>query len=229
MSSRCNELTLLYIEDDDELRKQFARILTPRFAKIFEAADGEEALALYQEEHPDMILADINLPRIDGLELIRMIRKEDKQTPIMVLSAYSDKEKLLKAVKLGLTEYLVKPVPYKRLLTLLEEMASGLDDNRSNIDTIRLRSSYEWRVTQRVLLFEGRIIVLTSRETTLLKSLIDNINTVITITMIENSVWKDDGADHHISFSHLLKRLRKKLPEELIENIYGEGYRILSR
>ena len=108
--SNTSELTLLYVEDDIKLREQFMRVLKPKFKEVYEASDGVHALVLYAQYSPDMMLVDINLPKIDGLEVIEKIRKSDKTTPIVILSAYSDQEKLLRAMTLGLSEYLIKPV-----------------------------------------------------------------------------------------------------------------------
>ena len=117
------DLTLLYIEDDEALKEQFVRFLKPKFKEVLEAIDGIEALEKYDAHHPDMIVVDINLPKLDGLEVIEHIRKHDKDTPVVVLSAYSDQEKQLKAINLGLSDYLVKPVPRQKLLDFLEVMA----------------------------------------------------------------------------------------------------------
>ena len=120
---KTNDLTLLYVEDDAALREQFIRVLNPRFKVLYEAEDGKQALALYTEHNPDMMIVDINLPYIDGLEVIEKIRKSNENMPIVVMSAYSDQEKLFKAVKLGLSDYLIKPVPLKKLYTVLDAMA----------------------------------------------------------------------------------------------------------
>ena len=115
------EMTLLYIEDDEVIREKFVHFLKPKFKEVFEAVDGVEALEKYHAYCPDMIVVDINLPKLDGLEVIEHIRKHDIETPIVVLSGYSDQIKLLKAIRLGLSDYLVKPVPRQKLLSFIEE------------------------------------------------------------------------------------------------------------
>ena len=79
---RLKGLTLLYVEDDKVLREQFMRILKPRFKEVYEASDGLEALQKYAQYAPDMIVADINLPHIDGLEVIEKVRASDEHTLI---------------------------------------------------------------------------------------------------------------------------------------------------
>jgi DNA-binding response OmpR family regulator len=223
------ELTLLYIEDDEVLREQFIRVLKPKFKEVYEAADGKEALKKYEQHHPNLMLVDINLPKIDGLEVIKRVRESDKYTPIVVLSAYSDKEKLLKAIKLGLSDYLVKPVPHKKLLALFDEIALKYENKKEENDLIALQNGYFWKKEEKILSYHDEIIPLTKREIMLLDCLLEQLNRIVTFEVIEALIWQnEDDADHYSSLSHLLKRLRKKLPEELIENIYAEGYRIHS-
>lgn len=227
--SRISELTLLYVEDDCELREQFVRVLKARFKHVFEAEDGIKALEMYEKHTPHMMVIDINLPKKDGLEVIEHIRKNDKYTPIVILSAYSDQEKLLRAMKLGLSDYLIKPVPHKKLITLLDEMAL-IDENRViKQNVIVLHNGYFWNKEEKRLSYDDEIITLTKRERIFLHYMVKQVDKVITFDSLENLIWENEESEiAYSSLSHLLKRLRKKLPEELIENIYGEGYRISS-
>jgi len=227
--SQLYDLTLLYVEDDDELREQFLRVLELKFREVYQAIDGSEALEVYRDKKPHIIITDINLPRLDGLELIENIRKEDKETPIVILSAYSDQEKLLRAIKLGLSEYMIKPVPHKKLLLALHDIA--IKYNKTLIDTnlVTLKNGYTWKKDERILSYKEEIIALTKREMLLLDLMINHIDKIVTPYSIENLLWQNKNSEEvSNSLSHLLKRLRKKLPQELIENIYGEGYRISS-
>lgn len=220
---KLNELTLLYIEDDNELREQFVRVLKPRFKKVYEAVDGLQALQMYEEHSIDVMLVDINLPKIDGLEVIERVRKDDKDTFIIVLSAYSDQEKLLKAIKLGLTEYLIKPVPYEKLLCVFDELVF------KEKATILLQNGYSWKKEEKIFFHNDQIIPLTKRETVFIEFMIEQVNKVVTLNSIGNLIWEnEDSSVAYSSLSHLLKRLKKKLPEKFIENIYGEGYRVSS-
>jgi len=223
------DLTLLYVEDDDELRKQFLRVLKLKFRTVYQAVDGAQAIDIYRDKQPNIIITDINLPKVDGLELIENIRKEDKETAIVIISAYSDQDKLLRAIKLGLSEYLIKPVPLKKLLLTLEEIVLNNDHKVADKNIITLKNGYAWKSEERILIYGEKQISLTKREMTLLDFMIREIDKVITPYIIEELLWQDkDPIDVNSSMSHMLKRLRKKLPKELIENIYGEGYRISS-
>ena len=228
--SKIYELTLLYVEDDNALREQFVRILRPKFKEIYEASNGLEALEKYETFSPDMMLVDINIPKIDGLEVIELIRKSNKTIPIVILSAYSDEKKLLRAITLGLSQYLVKPVAHKKLLSLFEEMALLYEKKRDEKNIILLKNDYLWQKKEKILSHQEETIPLTKRERILLEFLIQKLNIVVTVDSITNLLWEDE--EHRVAYSslsHLLKRLRKKLPRDLLENIYGEGYKITSK
>ena len=228
--SKTNQLTLLYVEDDNALREQFVRILRPKFKEIYEASDGVEALEKYETYSPDMMLVDINIPKIDGLEVIDLVRKGDKNIPIVILSAYSDQKKLLSAIKLGLSEYLIKPVPHKKLLTVLEDMALNYELKEKERNLILLQNDYSWKKEEKTLCYHDEIISLTKRERVFLEFMVKQVDKIVLFSSIENLIWENEESQvAYSSLSHLLKRLKKKLPEELIENIYGEGYRITSK
>lgn len=227
--SNINELTLLYVEDDHALREQFVRVLTPKFKQVFEAADGAHALEIYEQYTPDMMVVDINLPKIDGLDVIEKVRKNNETIPIVILSAYSDQEKLLRAIKLGLSDYLIKPVPHKKLLAILDEMVLKYEKLRDKKNVIKVQNGYLWDKNEKSLSYCDAVIALTKREMLLLDLLFKQINKIVTRESIANVLWEhEESTDAYSALSHLLKRLRKKLPKELIDNIYGEGYRITS-
>jgi len=226
---KTNDLTLLYVEDDAALREQFIRVLKPRFRELYAAEDGKQALELYAEHSPDMMIVDINLPYIDGLEVIEKIRKSNENMPIVVMSAYSDQEKLFKAVKLGLSDYLIKPVPLKKLFTVLDSMALKYKNKIDINNLVHLLNDYIWKKEEKELCYRDETISLTKRERMFLEFMMQQLNKVVIFDSITDLIWEDEEYSvAYSSLSHLLKRLRKKLPKELIENIYGEGYRITS-
>ncbi len=104
-----NKFTLLYVEDDVEILENVKYLFSKSFKEIYTAKDGEEGLAAYHEYKPDIILSDINMPKLDGLSLVNKIREDDKDIPIVLISAYSDRDKLLQAIEIGVSSYVVKP------------------------------------------------------------------------------------------------------------------------
>ncbi len=111
---------MLYVEDDEQTRANMSSYLRLKYNTVLEAKDGVEAYELYLNEQPDLMLVDIELPNMNGLELVEKIRDKNNTIPIIITSAYSDKQKLLAAIKLNLVDYLTKPISRHRLKDVLE-------------------------------------------------------------------------------------------------------------
>jgi CheY-like chemotaxis protein len=103
-------LKLLYIEDDRDIQEIYLDILKESVDKIYSAYDGEEGYEMYLSLKPDIILLDINMPKIDGLTLAKKIREVDKDVKIIITTAYGEQDKLLEAIELYLIKYIIKPI-----------------------------------------------------------------------------------------------------------------------
>jgi YesN/AraC family two-component response regulator len=110
-------LSLLYVEDNKSLSQVKLEIFQEMFAKVVYAEDGYEGLKAYQEEHFDLVITDINMPNMDGIQMIEKIRKTDANQAVMVLSAYGEYEYLSRLNELNITSFLTKPVETKKLIS----------------------------------------------------------------------------------------------------------------
>ena len=113
-------ISLLYIEDEDDVRKCMRGLLSRRFDKVWVAENGAEGLALYRENSPDIVLTDISMPVMDGLEMSRAILEFDDRANIIVTSAHNESHYLLEAIDLGVSNYLVKPLEWEKVDATLE-------------------------------------------------------------------------------------------------------------
>jgi len=104
------DCTLLFVEDNHEIQEQIKEIFTDEIKTLYQAYDGKEGLEIYREKKPDIVLTDINMPLLNGLEMSREIKKIDKYQPIFMISAYDDKEILLDALNMGIDGFIVKPI-----------------------------------------------------------------------------------------------------------------------
>ncbi|NGZ26079.1 MAG: diguanylate cyclase [Magnetococcales bacterium] len=120
------KLTVLFVEDDEEIRQQMVQFLSRRFKQVRVACNGKQGLAAFREEKPDIILSDILMPEMDGLSMIRAIRDHHHHIPIIVLTAYNEEQYLLRSIELGIDRYLLKPVNTKSLSEALEKIVSNL-------------------------------------------------------------------------------------------------------
>jgi signal transduction histidine kinase len=119
-------LRLLYAEDDALQRKQLSVFLGPKFADVTVATNGQEALRLYRQQSPDMVISDIEMPLMTGLEMAAEIKSCDRDVPIILTTAISDTEHLLDAIRIGIDNYVVKPVIPSVLMTTISKSAEIL-------------------------------------------------------------------------------------------------------
>jgi len=215
------DLKILYAEDNEKIRDSYALVLKRYFTEVIEACDGKEALELYRSHKPDIVLTDINMPELDGLELIRIIRQDDKMTKIIVLSAYSDQEKLLKAIPLGLFAYLVKPLKGDDFKKVLTEVASHTEKS----DQLKLSNGYVFDINARKLFNGSKEVELTTQEFTIVDMLADNLHNPVSWELMSFSLWDENHDENKSKIQNIIKRLRKKVPD-LIESVYGFGYKI---
>lgn len=216
-------VTILYADDGTAARSYYAAFLGHLFRTVYEARDGEEAWQLYQKHRPDIMLLDVEMPKLNGLELAERIRQDDSQTRIIIATAYINEQRLLQAVELGLTRFLPKPFGRRSFRETLEKAVLELDDKHF----INLGGSYQWNSSKYELFYEGEPVKLTSRENALLTLLSSKPGRVFQNYTIEQHLWPlDFDEDNGPRLKALIKRIRKKLPEGCIENVYGEGYRI---
>lgn len=120
-------LTLLLVEDDEELKNSIKETLSIFFKNIITAKDGQEALLIYSKSNIDLIITDYVMPLMNGYELCKELRDKNRKIPLVIMSNYSDQEKLLKSITLELTDYLVKPIEYKQLVETLLKMIEKLE------------------------------------------------------------------------------------------------------
>jgi len=115
------QVKILFVEDDDMQRNELFTFLKRRVQKVYTASNGEEGYEKYKSIKPDIIITDLRMPRMDGLELVKMVREKDRLIPIIVTTAMNDKETILKSIDVGITNYIVKPVDTNELLSILVE------------------------------------------------------------------------------------------------------------
>jgi PAS domain S-box-containing protein len=125
------KLNVLYVEDDEKIRVEMAEILNNFFGNVYSAEDGSKGLELYHEKKDkiDVIVSDINMPIMNGIEMAKEIRKDDKKVFIMFMTAFSDVNFLLDAISVKVYDYIVKPVNIKKLLSAISELGDDIYKN----------------------------------------------------------------------------------------------------
>ena len=144
--NKLENITILYVEDDDEIRSIFVSILENFCDQLYVAEDGVEGLALYKEQSIDIIISDINMPRMNGLEMYQQIQEIDPDAKIIITSAYSDSEFLIQAISLGVTEYVLKPINFKLLFEKVNKIVKNIELKRNYARSKALLNQYKLAV-----------------------------------------------------------------------------------
>ncbi len=118
-------LRILYVEDDDNIRNELSSLFSNFFSNIYTAKNGLDGLNLYKDKQDniDVIIADINMPKLNGIDMVSQIRKFDKDVPVIFATAYSDSQLLIDAISLKVYEYIIKPIDIKKLMGILNQLA----------------------------------------------------------------------------------------------------------
>lgn len=216
-------IKLLYVEDDDIARENGVEYLSDYVGAIYEASDATSALVLYEEHKPQIIVTDIQMPHMNGLEFVKEIRKRDKKCQIIIITAFSDTDYLLKAVELNLVKYLIKPIQESDLNEAIQLCIESIEEDRENI--VRLDAHTYFDTFNKLLVTNGKIVNLRTKEIALLSLLIKHKNRYVSYSEIEHIIWRDSvmTAD---ALKTLVKNLKAKLPSNLISNLSGTGYKI---
>lgn len=217
---------ILYIEDEQQTRENYVIYLKTLFSEVYEAEDGEKGYQLYQVKKPHIMIIDINLPKMSGLELLKKIRQKDHTTKAIMLTAHTDKSFLLDATTLKLTRYLVKPVARKDLKAALKVTIDELESYKiTPVKKIMVTQSCYWDFVQKEFICSSQIVELTAKEKKFLELLFSQQNKVFTYDEIFDHFWQEDSFTLN-SLKNLVKRLRKKLPVDIIHNVFNAGYKI---
>lgn len=120
------QFSVMHVEDDTSVRESLMRFLKRRFETIYSAKDGAEGLEIYKEHKPDIVITDIQMPVMDGVEMSRLIKEINPEALIIVTTAFNEKPYMEKTEEIGITDYLKKPVVKDDLMASLRKCATSL-------------------------------------------------------------------------------------------------------
>ena len=226
-----NKPLILVVEDDGTVRNLIATTLKSNDYRFLTAADGEAAIAAASTRQPDIVLLDLGLPDMDGVEIIRRIRSWS-QMPIIVISARSEDTDKIAALDAGADDYLTKPFSVAELLARLRVTQRRLaaQENRTGESTFR-NGSLLIDYGAGCAYLEGTPIKLTPTEYKLLCLLAKDVGKVLTHTYLTNKIWgscwESDMASLRVHMATLRRKLEKDSSVQYIQTHIGIGYRML--
>jgi DNA-binding response OmpR family regulator len=218
---------ILVVDDDLELRGLIAFALRQAGYLVVEAQDGPSALAAFQDEKPDLAVLDVNLPRLDGLEVLKRLRSGGGRTPVMLLTVRSSEEDQVRGLDLGADDYLTKPFSPRTLLARVRALLRRAGDEKpAPLSAGDLALDVE---AQAVSLRRGPPIRLTGLEARLLQALLASAGRPLAAERLTGHVWGHRGIGDRQLLKQLVHRLRQKLerdpsvPQYLV-TVPGVGY-----
>ena len=192
------------------------------FFEVYSAKNGDEGIKKFKKFAPDLIVTDIAMPIMDGLDMAKMINEISPTTPIIALSAFSDKEKLLKAIEVGVDKYILKPVDMDELLLAIENIARS---KFKNMNIIKITDELQYNPASKQLLCNDQEILLTKKEFSFIALLINKMGNLVLLDEIKKNVWSDENVND-TAIRTFVKRVRDKIGQDVIKNIPGLGYKI---
>lgn len=220
---------VLFAEDETFLARIIQESLETRNFEVYLAADGKEALNLYQKNNLDILVLDVMMPKKDGLTLAKEIRQLDDNIPIIFLTAKSETEDVLEGFSVGGNDYLKKPFSMKELIVRIDSLLQ-----RKKIQEepeILEIGQYIFDFPKQTLSYKNEEnILLTHRETHLLFHLCANKNQILDRSLILKKLWGNDDFFNARSMDVFISKLRKKLskdPKIQIVNVRGYGYKLI--
>ncbi len=222
--------TILLIEDDASIRTGLELNLSVEGYRVISAADGRAGLALARERKPSLVILDLTLPELDGLTVLRAIRKDDRETPVLVLSARGQEASKVEGLRLGADDYVTKPFGLRELLARVQAALRRAGRG----DELRRFGDVEVDLKARRVSRAGAEVELTSREFDLLRHFLLHPDMALTREQIMQAVWGLDYFGTARTVDNFIVRLREKLESEpgrprLFETVRGIGYRFSPR
>jgi DNA-binding response OmpR family regulator len=225
-----NRLLVLIADDDPSIRRVLTRVLELNDYAIIAASDGSEALQLFDERQPDLLILDIRMPLIDGLTVCAQVRTTS-DVPIVMLTALEDESDAAAALETGADDYIRKPFGTNELLARLRAVLRRAAPERMSAQTLRA-GAITVEPDQHLVLYHGQEIKLSRTEFGLLVYLLRNPNRVLTHDQILESVWGPEYVGSHHVLRVCVSRLRQRFEDSealAIESISGVGYRLRTR
>ena len=220
-------MRVLVIEDDPDVAAYLIKGLKEQGYNVDSAEDGKNGLFLANSEDYDVMIIDRMLPEIDGLTIVRSVRAQGKNTPMLILSALGEVDDRVEGLRAGGDDYLTKPFAFSELLARLQALARRGSQSPAPQTTLRV-ADLELDLLSRTVRRGDKVIDLQPREFRLLEYLMSNAGRVVTRTMLLEKVWdyyfdpQTNVIDVHIS--RLRGKIDKDFEHPLLHTVRGAGY-----
>jgi len=217
-------MKVFLLEDDFSLNKIITNSLKNRGFFVHNYHDGYKAVEMILNNSYDLFILDLNVIGFDGHQILEIIRKSDKDIPVIIISAQIDIENIQKSYNLGCNDYIKKPFDFEELFLRIQYHVQKLkvsDNFLTNLD-----NSFTYDLLKQELYYKQQAIELSINEKLLMTLFVQNLNNITSIEVIHEYVW-DSKEMEAVSMRSLIHKLKKKLKSGMIINVRGEGYKLI--
>ncbi|MDK2042410.1 response regulator [Aliarcobacter butzleri] len=214
-------LKILYIDDEDLIRENAVEYLNFYCDNVYQADNGINGFETYEKFQPDIIISDIKMPKLNGIDMVKKIRQKDKKTKIILATAFLETSYLLEAIELGLVKYLIKPITANKLLPVIKFCIENIVEDKS---IFYINNEFSFDILNKTLFHKNEQIILTKKELLFLELLIKNNKRAVKYSEFNSYVWQGEMTED--SMRSIVKDIRKKISKNIIRNLSGIGYQI---
>ncbi len=217
------ELKILLVEDEVKLAMLLKNAIGDSFYSFHISPNGEDGLAMFKTLSPDIVITDIMMPRMNGLEMSKEIRVLNEDIPIIILSAFSETDKFLNAIDIGVVKYLIKPFDPDELLEYISSLSKKFESK-----LIELVDGFTFNTTKNSLYKNSRYVSLSKNESKFIQLLMQSSkdsDSAVDEEMIKKILWINEEVSSE-RLRTFIRRFRSKTSKNLVLNIKGEGYKI---
>jgi DNA-binding response OmpR family regulator len=225
-----NKTKILVVEDEVTLAMIIKETLEEKenFV-VYTAENGDDGLQKFHSLSPDIIIADVMMPKIDGFEMVHLIRQSDENIPILMLSARSAVNDVVKGFETGCNDYLKKPFGMNELIVRIKALLKRSNADKKQALVFEI-GKYKFDSVTQNLYFLDQVQLLSNRESEILKRLCENRNQVLYTKNLLLDLWGDDSIFNARSLHVFITKLRKRFSEDTdvqILNVRGIGYKFV--
>jgi DNA-binding response OmpR family regulator len=215
--------TILFLEDNLEFAANTINLLQMFVQTVYHAQEIEQARTILSSNPIDIIICDVKLKNENGIDFIRDVRTKDTKIPILIISGHKDEEFLFRAILLGLTAYLLKPIKYETLIDALKQCVDAIDAHQ--MKKIELKEGWYYDIENKCMEKGGILYTLNKKEALFIELLSKNRDRLITKEMVDAAVWGyDEMSDSAIT--NFVLRIRRRFGKNFIFTIPDVGYRL---
>ena len=215
-------MKILLLDDDIMLNEAISQFLTSVGHAVTSVKDGQECIDTLEKERFDLLIFDINVPKVDGLTILEELHNQKRMVPTIFISALIDIEDITRAFDIGCHDYLKKPFHLKELNLRINKI---LKTRQVPMQHKRLSESYSFDCENLTLYFNNEPQIIPKRQLQIIELLANNRSLVVNYDMFRDYVWNDDFIDN-ATIRAEVNRVKKVLKEDFITNIRGIGYMV---